>query len=150
MGMKRLRHRETSARGRDPLADASFPRVGCGRGNGLPARAPGARLIPAVRIPLTAAPRASAFRSDGVLAVGAGLLIRTDIRTGLVGTPSRTPRFVYGPSRNRSCVRLISNQEGRRADTCLRGVSRGDALAAVTMRPLATPHSGHASGHAVR
>ena len=75
--------------------------------------------------------------------------IRTDIRTEIAPTTCKS-LILHAPRLIRTADLLIRSQHDTRADTCLRGVSRGDALAAVTMRALATPHSGHASGRDAR
>src|SRR5262245_52037590 len=106
------------------------------------------RLIPSVRIPLTPLRRTSDFQSDAPLSRLIESLIRTRTRTRLWGT-CVTPGFSYAPRVTRTPALLIRSHRTRRVDTLLRGVSRGDALADVHRRGLATPHSGQASGQGV-
>jgi len=75
--------------------------------------------------------------------------IRTAIRTEIAST-TRKSLILHAPRVTRTPALLIRSHRTRRVDTLIRGVSRGDALANVTMRGLATPQSGHASGQDAR
>src|SRR5262249_61617030 len=89
-------------------------------------------------------PRASDFRSDVHPASLFLRPIRTVIRTEIAST-TRKSLILHAPRVTRTPALLIRSHRTRRVDTLIRGVSRGDALANVTMRGLATPQSGHTS-----